>query len=90
MSLSMGGNRNDPFATLLSVRTQTRGRGPMALLLVVMRGREQALLHTAGGNIEARDLLGRALAINPNFCRGAGIFRRHPCDRLRQWLGRHT
>jgi hypothetical protein len=31
-----GGNRNDPFATLLSVRTQTRGRGPMPLLLVVL------------------------------------------------------
>ena len=55
-----------------------------------MRGREQALLHTAGGNIEARNLLGRALAINPTFCRGAGIFRRHPCDRLRQCLGRPT
>ena len=32
-----------------------------------LRGREQAWLNTKSGNIEARKLLGRAIAINPDF-----------------------
>ncbi len=54
-----------------------------------LRGREQALLHTRSGNIEARNLLGRAVTINPDFAAAHAIYRRHPCDRLRQWLGRN-
>jgi adenylate cyclase len=51
-----------------------------------MRGREQALLHTAGGNIEARDLLGRALAINPNFAAALGFFAvTHVIDYVNGW-----
>ena len=32
-----------------------------------LRGREHTWIHTRGGNIEARALLGRAIAINPDF-----------------------
>jgi adenylate cyclase len=51
-----------------------------------MRGRERALLHTAGGNIDARDLLGRALAINPNFAAALGFFAvTHVIDYVNGW-----
>ena len=51
-----------------------------------MRGREQALLHTAGGNIEARNLLGRALAINPHFAAALGFFAvTHVIDYVNAW-----
>jgi adenylate cyclase len=32
-----------------------------------LRGREQMWLHTRSGNLEARNLLGRAIAINPDY-----------------------
>jgi TolB-like protein/class 3 adenylate cyclase len=51
-----------------------------------LRGREQAWLTTKSGNIEARNLLGRALAINPNFAAALGVLAvTHVIDYVNGW-----
>jgi hypothetical protein len=45
---------------------------------LLLRGRERMLLHTRGGNAEARGLLDGALKRQPDFFRRAGLHRLHP------------
>jgi adenylate cyclase len=53
-----------------------------------LRGRELSWHATKTNSIEARNLLGRAVAINPDFA-AAHANIAHPFERLCQWLGRN-
>ena len=52
-----------------------------------LRGREQAWLHTRSGNIEARNLLGHAVRINPDFAAAHAMMGyTHVIDCVNRWV----